>query len=148
MTLPTPAVSLESDGSDRTMTLSFPTDASPGAVWSALTDLDSVGSWLAPAAPAGDGRYVLTFEHEGRRHDKVFEVVACVPERSLSGVLHDPGHPDSLLSATLTEGGFSFTHSDVPEELVEGYRAGWRYYLGRLAAALGPGSAGRAGSPS
>ncbi|MFY7070354.1 SRPBCC domain-containing protein [Nocardiopsis changdeensis] len=148
MTLPTPAVSLESDDSDRTLTLSFPTDASPRAVWSALTDLDSVAAWLAPAADAGGGRYVLTFEHGGRRHDKVFEVVDCVPGHSLSGVLHDPGHPDSLLSAALTEGGFSFVHSDVPEELAEGYRAGWPYYLGRLAAALGSGPAGRAGSPS
>ncbi|MFD6100078.1 SRPBCC domain-containing protein [Nocardiopsis flavescens] len=136
MTLPAPPVTLRADAAARTLTVSFPTGAPRRAVWAALTDLGSVGAWLTPAAAAGGGRYVLTFDHEGHRHNKVFEVVECVPGRSLSGVLHDPGFPDSRLSAEIGPRGLALVHSDVPAELDEGYRAGWPFYLGRLAAAL------------
>ncbi|MDE3723228.1 SRPBCC domain-containing protein [Nocardiopsis sp. N85] len=136
MTVPLSPVSMDVDVPSRTLALSFPFDTAPERVWSALTDLASVGAWLAPAVAEGTDRYVLTFDHEGHVHDKVFEVAECVPGRTLTGVLHDPGHPDSVLSARIGKGTFTLTHTDVSEALIEGYSAGWPYYLGRLAGLL------------
>lgn len=146
MTVPVSPVSVEADAAAHRLVLAFPCDAPPSAVWAALTEPESVSRWLAPVAPApdGEGRYLLTFEHEGETHTKTFAVTACEPGARLAGVLHDPGFPDSSLEARIDGGRVLFTHSSVPEALFGGYRAGWSYYLGTLAGTLG--AAGARGS--
>lgn len=144
MTAPAPTVSVETDQAARRISLAFPFDAPVDRVWAELTEHGSVSRWLTTAAPVpGSAReHLLTFEHEGRTHTKTFTVTACERESLLAGTLHDPGFPDSSLQARIDDARLVFTHSDVPEELFEGYRAGWTHYLGALCASLAGGTGG------
>lgn len=144
MTVPSPTVEVEASPDARRIVLTLPLEAPKARVWAALTEHASVSRWLTPVAPDPDSArsHRLTFEYEGTTHTKTFAVTTCAREECLAGTLHDPGFPDSSLEARIDGTRLVFTHSEVPEELFEGYRAGWTHYLGALRGELAGGFEG------
>ncbi len=128
------------------MVVEQPLDASCAAAWAALTDPALLSRWLTTCTRLSARCYALRFTDPDGDHTKTARLISLRhrPDRAgYSVLLADPGYPDSVVTVALSATGpdscrLVLCHDDPPEQLVEGYRTGWRDYLGELAGLVAP----------
>jgi uncharacterized protein YndB with AHSA1/START domain len=111
--------------------------ATPAEVWSAITEPERVGRWLAPATLLGDGRYRLDF---GDGHETLGRVEVCEAPHSLVVSWDFSGEPTSRVSVEISPDGdgalLLLDHTRLPQNQGAGYGAGWEAHLATLEAQL------------
>ena len=111
--------------------------ATPAEVWSAITEPERVGRWLAPATLLGDGRYRLDF---GDDHVTTGEVETCDPPPALVDSWDFAGAPASRVSVEVRPEGdgsvLVLDHTRLPQDQGAGFGAGWEAHLATLEAQL------------
>lgn len=118
------------------------------AAWAALTEPGLVSRWLTACTRLSARNYALRFAEPDGDHTKTARVIGLRHRTAVarySVLLADPGYPDSVITVTLRATGphtstVVLHHQDPPEQLVEGYRTGWRDYLQELARLVEPAS--------
>ena len=111
--------------------------AAPSDVWSAITEPERVGRWLAPATLLGDGRYRLDF---GDGHETTGTIETCDAPRALVVTWDFTGEPTSRVSVEIRPDGdgavLLLDHTRLPLDQGAGYGAGWEAHLATLEAQL------------
>jgi uncharacterized protein YndB with AHSA1/START domain len=111
--------------------------ATAAEVWSAITEPERLGRWLAPTTLLEDGRYEIDF---GEGQSTAGEVVECDPPHALVVTWDFPDEPASRVSVEVRPDGdgcvLVLDHTRLPQNQGAGYGAGWEAYLGRLEAQL------------
>jgi uncharacterized protein YndB with AHSA1/START domain len=130
-------------------------DATPGELWAALTDHESLSRWLAPAGRVelrAGGAFELDFP-DGERTRMSGRVTELEPGRLLELEWNYPGEPASVVRLTIEEAGdgarLVVDHRGLERARATGYGEGWQRHLERLRGILGLGEVraegGRAG---
>ncbi len=111
--------------------------ATPAEVWSAVTEPERVGRWLAPLAMLDERRYRLDF---GDGHTTEGEVLVCEPPRLLTVTWEFTGEPVSRVAVEVRADGdgalLVLDHTRLPQDQGAGYGAGWEAHLATLEAQL------------
>ena len=111
--------------------------ATPADVWSAITDTERIGRWLAPATLLEDGHYRLDFDN-GQQTTGAVEV--CDAPHALVVTWEFPGEPASRVSVEIRPDGdgalLVLDHTRLPQGQGAGYGAGWEAHLATLEAQL------------
>ena len=111
--------------------------ATPAEVWSAITEPERVGRWLAPTTLLGNGRYRLDF---GDDHVTTGEVETCDPPHALVVSWDFAGEPASRVSVEVRPEGdgsvLVLDHTRLPQDQGAGFGAGWEAHLATLEAQL------------
>ena len=111
--------------------------ATPAEVWSAITEPERIGRWLAPTTLLGDGRYQLDF---GDDHRTTGGVEVCEPPHSLVVTWDFAGEPTSRVSVEVRPDGdgalLVLDHTRLPQNQGAEYGAGWEAHLATLEAQL------------
>lgn len=121
-------------------------DASPDELWSALTEPERLGRWLADVAELElrvGGRFLLQWQEGDQETDGT--ILALEPGRLLELNWTYPGEPDSVARFELRPDGegtiLVLDHRGLPPGAIAGYGAGWHSHLDSLAAHLSGGRA-------
>jgi uncharacterized protein YndB with AHSA1/START domain len=136
---------LRIDGERRGIRFERRYDASPAEVWSALTEPERLGRWLADAELdlRVGGDYVLRFSDEDESQVTRGQVLALEPERLLELSWRYPGENDTVVRFELEPDGdgtiLVLDHRGLPTEAAPGYGGGWHAHLDALEAHLGAG---------
>ena len=111
--------------------------ATPAEVWSAITEPERVGRWLAPTTLLGDGRYRLDF---GDDHQTLGRVEVCDAPHALVVTWDFTGEPTSRVAVEVRADGdgslLLLDHTRLPQNQGAGYGAGWEAHLATLEAQL------------
>ncbi len=111
--------------------------ATPAEVWSAITEPERIGRWLAPTTLLEDRRYRLDF---GDGQETTGTIEACDPPRALVVSWDFPGEPTSRVSVEIRPDGdgavLVLDHTRLPLNQGAGYGAGWEAHLATLEAQL------------
>jgi uncharacterized protein YndB with AHSA1/START domain len=136
---------LRIDGERRGVRFERRYDATPAEVWSALTEPERLGRWLAAAELdlRVGGDYVLRFSEEDESQVTRGKVLALEPERLLELSWLYPGENDTVVRFELRPDGdgtiLVLDHRGLPAETAPGYGGGWHAHLDALEAQLGAG---------
>jgi uncharacterized protein YndB with AHSA1/START domain len=136
---------LRIDGERRGVRFERRYDASPAEVWSALTEPERLGRWLADAELdlRVGGAYVLRFSDEDESQITRGQVLALEPERLLELSWLYPGENDTVVRFELRPDGdgtiLVLDHRGLPTKAAPGYGGGWHAHLDSLEAHLGAG---------
>ena len=121
-------------------------DVSPDELWSALTEPERLGRWLADVAELElrvGGRFLLQWQEGTQETDGT--ILALEPGRLLELNWTYPGEPDSVARFELRPDGegtiLVLDHRGLPPGAIAGYGAGWHSHLDSLAAHLSGGRA-------
>ena len=113
--------------------------ATPAEVWSAISEPERIGRWLAPATLLEDGGYRLDFG-DGEGHVTTGRIEICEPPRALVVTWDFPGEPTSRVSVEVRQDGdgtlLVLDHTRLPQNQGAGYGAGWEAHLALLEAQL------------
>jgi uncharacterized protein YndB with AHSA1/START domain len=120
----------------------------PEDVWSALTEPERLGRWLANVAElelAVGGRFHLVWHDADGTQETLGTVLALEPGRLLELNWTYPDEPDSVVRFELRPDGdgtiLVLDHRGLPPRAIAGYGAGWHSHLDSLDAHLGGGKA-------
>lgn len=123
-------------------------DASPDELWSALTEPERLGRWLADVAELElrvGGRFLLQWQEGDGTQETDGTILAFEPGRLLELNWTYPGEPDSVARFELRPDGegtiLVLDHRGLPPGAIAGYGAGWHSHLDSLAAHLSGGRA-------
>lgn len=123
-------------------------DASPDELWSALTEPERLGRWLADVAELElrvGGRFLLQWREGDGTQETDGTILAFEPGRLLELNWTYPGEPDSVARFELRPDGegtiLVLDHRGLPPGAIAGYGAGWHSHLDSLAAHLSGGRA-------
>jgi uncharacterized protein YndB with AHSA1/START domain len=123
-------------------------DAAPQEVWSALTEPERIGRWLADVAELElrvGGRFLLRWHESDGTQETDGKILALEPGRLLELNWTYPGEPDSVARFELRPDGdgtvLVLDHRGLPPGSIAGYGAGWHSHLDSLAAHLEGGQA-------
>jgi uncharacterized protein YndB with AHSA1/START domain len=136
---------LRIDGERRGIRFERRYDAAPAEVWSALTEPERLGRWLADAELdlRVGGDYVLRFSGDDESQVTRGQVLALEPERLLELSWLYPGENDTIVRFELEPDGdgtiLVLDHRGLPAEAAPGYGGGWHAHLDSLEAHLGAG---------
>jgi uncharacterized protein YndB with AHSA1/START domain len=136
---------LRIDGERRGVRFERRYDAAPAEVWSALTEPERLGRWLAAAELdlRVGGDYVLRFSDEDESQVTRGKVLALEPERLLELSWLYPGENDTVVRFELRPDGdgtiLVLDHRGLPVQAAPGYGGGWHAHLDSLEAQLGTG---------
>jgi uncharacterized protein YndB with AHSA1/START domain len=136
---------LRIDGERRGIRFERRYDAAPAEVWSALTEPERLGRWLADAELdlRVGGDYVLRFSDEDEGQITRGRVLALEPERLLELTWLYPGENDTVVRFELRPDGdgtiLVLDHRGLPAAAAPGYGGGWHAHLDALEAHLGAG---------
>jgi uncharacterized protein YndB with AHSA1/START domain len=134
---------LRIDGERRGVRFERRYDATPAEVWSALTEPERLGRWLAAAELdlRVGGDYVLRFSEEDESQVTRGKVLALEPERVLELSWLYPGENDTVVRFELRPDGdgtiLVLDHRGLPVRAAPGYGGGWHAHLDSLDAHLG-----------
>jgi uncharacterized protein YndB with AHSA1/START domain len=123
-------------------------DATPDELWSALTEPDRLGRWLADVAELElrvGGRFLLRWRESDGTQETDGTILALEPGRMIELNWTYPGEPDSVARFELTPDGdgtiLVLDHRGLPPGSIAGYGAGWHSHLDSLDAHLAGGRA-------
>lgn len=123
-------------------------DAKPEELWSALTEPERLGRWLADVAELElrvGGRFLLRWGDGDDNQETDGTILALEPGRVLELNWTYPGEPDSVARFELRPDGdgtiLVLDHRGLPPDAIAGYGAGWHSHLDSLAAHLAGGEA-------
>jgi uncharacterized protein YndB with AHSA1/START domain len=123
-------------------------DATPEELWSALTEPERLGRWLANVAELElrvGGRFHLLWNESDGTQKTDGTVLALEPGRLLELNWTYPGEPDSTARFELRPDGdgtiLVLDHRGLPPAAIAGYGAGWHSHLDSLEAHLNGGEA-------
>jgi uncharacterized protein YndB with AHSA1/START domain len=123
-------------------------DATPEELWSALTEPERLGRWLADVAELElrvGGRFHLRWSESDGTQRTDGSVLALEPGRLLELNWTYPDEPDSTVRFELRPDGdgtiLVLDHRGLPPAAIAGYGAGWHSHLDSLAAHLVGGEA-------
>jgi uncharacterized protein YndB with AHSA1/START domain len=137
---------LRADGERRAVRFERRYDATPAEVWSALTEPERLGRWLADAELDlwVGGQYVLRFSGDDESQITRGEVLAVEPARLLELSWSYPGESDTVVRFELRPDGegtiLVLDHRGLPVEAAPGYGGGWHAHMDALEAHLGAGA--------
>lgn len=122
-------------------------DAQPAELWSALTEPERLGRWLAHVLELDlreGGRFLLRWDESGTEETDG-TILALEPGRLLELRWTYPGEPDSVARFELRPDGdgtvLVLDHRGLPPSAIGGYGAGWHSHLDSLEAHLTGGAA-------
>ena len=123
-------------------------DATPEELWSALTEPERLGRWLADVAELElrvGGRFLLRWKESDGTQETDGTILALEPGRLLELNWTYPGEPDSVARFELRPDGegtvLVLDHRGLPPGAIAGYGAGWHSHLDSLQAHLKGGRA-------
>jgi uncharacterized protein YndB with AHSA1/START domain len=123
-------------------------DATPDELWSALTEPDRLGRWLADVADLElrvGGRFLLRWQESDGTQETDGTILALEPGKLLELNWTYPGEPDSVARFELMPDGdgtiLVLDHRGLPPGAIAGYGAGWHSHLDSLDAYLAGGRA-------
>lgn len=123
-------------------------DASTEELWSALTEPERLGRWLADVAELElrvGGRFLLRWQESDGTQETDGTILALDPGRLIELNWTYPGEPDSVARFELRPDGdgtiLVLDHRGLPPGSIAGYGAGWHSHLDSLAAHLSGGQA-------
>lgn len=123
-------------------------DAKPDEIWSALTEPERLGRWLADVAELElrvGGRFLLRWHESDATQETDGTILALEPNRLLELNWTYPGEPDSVARFELQPDGdgtvLILDHRGLPPGAIAGYGAGWHSHLDSLDAHLHGGQA-------
>lgn len=123
-------------------------DATPDELWSALTEPDRLGRWLANVVEIDlrvGGRFLLRWEEGDGTQETDGTIRALEPGKVLELDWTYPGEPDSVARFELRPDGdgtiLVLDHRGLPPGSIAGYGAGWHSHLDSLEAHLRGGEA-------
>ena len=109
--------------------------ATPAEVWSAVTEPDRVGRWLAPVTLLDDRRYRLDFDGD---NEATGAIEVCDAPRTLVVTWDFPGEPTSRVAVEVRPDGdgvvLVLDHTRLPHGQGAQYGAGWEAHLATLEA--------------
>jgi uncharacterized protein YndB with AHSA1/START domain len=118
-------------------------DATPDEIWSALTEPERLGRWLADVAELElrvGGRFLLRWTDGDGTQETDGTILALEPGRLLELNWTYPGEPDSVARFELEPDGdgtiLVLDHRGLPPAAIAGYGAGWHSHLDSLEAHL------------
>jgi uncharacterized protein YndB with AHSA1/START domain len=118
-------------------------DATPDEIWSALTEPERLGRWLADVAELElrvGGRFLLRWSDGEGTQETDGTILALEPGRLLELNWTYPGEPDSVARFELEPDGdgtiLVLDHRGLPPGSIAGYGAGWHSHLDSLDAHL------------
>ena len=123
-------------------------EAAPEEVWSALTEPERLGRWLADVAELNlrvGGRFLLRWREGDGTQETDGRVLALDPGRLLELDWTYPGEPSSVARFELRPDGdgtiLVLDHRGLPPSAIAGYGAGWHSHLDSMEAHLSGGEA-------
>lgn len=124
------------DGDIATIEFSRRLAASPGRVWTALTDPGELASWLSQGGTFEGGLGGALSHDFGEGGVVTGEVMTWDPPSLLSYTWVFPDGTESLVTFELSADGdgtlLQLTHERVPTQTAVGYTPGWHAFLDRF----------------